>query len=320
MKILLLILSINFIFISNVFAWGKRGHQITGEVAALLVSSEPNAEFMKEQSLDFGLYSNIPDFVWKRPETYDKERNQHFVDLEEYSLVLKNQKAGEANIFSLERKDFETKYPLVKEEAGRVFWRARELESELGKITEQLRALKEDSERKPRQALQEKWLVIAGTMGHYWGDLSQPLHVTHNYDGQLTEQKGLHSYFEEAMVTELYPELLVKVLTKAKSDWSSFKTKNSKKSILELLEQLSQSSQKEIKTLLALDKGHKREVKLTEAKRYEKLIINRLSEGALTYAEVLRRHLGWKFDSHKFYFFSGEPAYIVPGGSTLKNN
>ena len=37
---------------------------------------------------------------------------------------------------------------------------------------------------------------MAGVMAHYIGDLSQPLHDTKNYDGQLTGQPGIHAFFE----------------------------------------------------------------------------------------------------------------------------
>jgi hypothetical protein len=37
---------------------------------------------------------------------------------------------------------------------------------------------------------------MAGVMTHYVGDLAQPLHDTINYDGQMTDQKGIHAFFE----------------------------------------------------------------------------------------------------------------------------
>ncbi|MCE3281638.1 MAG: hypothetical protein K0Q66_375, partial [Chitinophagaceae bacterium] len=42
----------------------------------------------------------------------------------------------------------------------------------------------------------------AADIGHYIGDAHVPLHTTLNYDGQLTNQKGLHSLWE-SMVPEL---------------------------------------------------------------------------------------------------------------------
>jgi hypothetical protein len=42
-------------------------------------------------------------------------------------------------------------------------------------------------------------LFYAADMGHYIGDANVPLHVTSNYDGQLTNQKGLHSLWESVI-------------------------------------------------------------------------------------------------------------------------
>jgi hypothetical protein len=45
-------------------------------------------------------------------------------------------------------------------------------------------------------------LFYAADMGHYIADAHVPLHTTVNYDGQLTNQKGLHSLWE-SMIPEL---------------------------------------------------------------------------------------------------------------------
>lgn len=45
-------------------------------------------------------------------------------------------------------------------------------------------------------------LFYAADLGHYIGDANVPLHTTLNYDGQLTNQQGLHSLWE-SMIPEL---------------------------------------------------------------------------------------------------------------------
>ncbi len=60
-----------------------------------------------------------------------------------------------------------------------------------GKLTEAFRAGNKDS-----------ILFYAADLGHYIGDAHVPLHTTVNYDGQLTDQKGLHSLWE-SMIPEL---------------------------------------------------------------------------------------------------------------------
>lgn len=39
-------------------------------------------------------------------------------------------------------------------------------------------------------------LLLAADLGHYIGDAHMPLHTSANYNGQLTNQKGIHSLFE----------------------------------------------------------------------------------------------------------------------------
>ena len=45
-------------------------------------------------------------------------------------------------------------------------------------------------------------LFYAADLGHYIGDAHVPLHTTVNYDGQLTNQKGIHSLWE-SMIPEI---------------------------------------------------------------------------------------------------------------------
>lgn len=316
MKRLVLIFCLTILNAEPVWAWGKRGHQIVGETAALLAAQEPTGEFLKSRSFDFGYYNNVPDFIWKRPKTYEMERNQHFMDLEIFEAAFKK-KPEIAKPLELSRKEFSEKFPEVKEEAGRAFWRIREMNDQLEQLTKQLRTLEGDNQ-KERQALQEKWLVMAGTMGHYVADLSQPLHVSENYDGQLSGQKGIHSYYEDEAVDELYPKFRVDVHKEAVRRWPEFTKKYAETPLLTLLQNLTQTSLKDLKTLLDIDKKTKRDPVAKAASKYEKLIIKNLVEGSLTLAEIYRRQLGWKFDGRKFYFFAGEPEYVIPGGGEKK--
>ncbi|MBX7231050.1 MAG: hypothetical protein K1X29_03090 [Bdellovibrionales bacterium] len=162
------------------------------------------------------------------------------------------------------------------------------------------------------KTLQGHWLVVAGVMCHYIGDLAQPLHVSENYDGALTQQKGIHSYFEETCVDELYPQISNEVFQSAKKLWPSFQKNNSKKSLTELVLNLATSSYKKIPLLLKLDQPKNRRHLSKSAQRYHSLIKERLVEASLTLAEIYRRQSEWPYINEKFYFFDGEPAYIQP--------
>lgn len=297
---------------SMALAWGKRGHQIVGETAAQLVSGEPNAEFMRDHSFDFAYYANVPDFIWKRPKTYDRERPEHYMDLEIFARAFRGRK-DMMNPFALSRKDFEKRFPAINDKAGRAYWRIRELNDSLSKVTEELKD-PELKTQKDRQKLQSEWLVLAGVTAHYVGDLAQPMHVTENYDGQMTNQKGLHHFYEEKLVDQLYPGLATKVMVSAQSQWKKFKKQAEKKTILDLLENLTKSSATDLNEVLKIDRlvGRKGELQ-SIARRHAKLIERELTLGSLTLAEIYRRQVGWPYDGEKFYFFAGEPEFIPPG-------
>lgn len=296
---------------TSAHAWGKRGHQIVCETAAQALYSEPEAHFMRGRAFDFGYYCNVPDFIWKRDKTYVFEKPEHYMDLEHFDKAFKA-KPEVQKPFELSRKDFETQFPEVPVDSGRLFWRMRELNDKITPLTEQLRALPDDK-RSEKQALQEKWLVLMGVMGHYIGDLSMPLHTTENHDGQFTNQKGVHFLYEDESVEALYPKVRGDVHDEVTKRWPKFHKENEKRGLTELMEQLSRISYKDIKALLEIDRKNTRDTPDKTAQKYRKLITKNLVDGALTLAEIYRRQLGFKFDNTRFYFFQGEPEYIMPG-------
>jgi len=300
----------------NVFAWGKRGHQAVCETAAIAVSSEPNAGFMKSRAFDFGYYCNVPDFIWKREKTYQTEKTEHYMDLEFFNEAFKKQ-PDVKKPFDLSRKDFDAKFPEVKNEYGRAFWRVREINDQITQLTTQLKALPDDKV-KEKQALQEKWLVLIGVMGHYIGDLAQPLHTTENHDGQKSGQKGIHGFYEDEVVDQMFPGFRAPLQDEVNKRWPKFKKENENKSLTELMDQLARISFKDIEPMLALDKKNKRDPVAKSAEKYRKMVMKNLVDGSLTLAEIYRRQLGFKFDNNRFYFFSGEPEYIQPGEAVKK--
>jgi hypothetical protein len=50
-----------------------------------------------------------------------------------------------------------------------------------------------------KQKNKDSILFYAADLGHYIGDAHVPLHTTVNYDGQLTNQKGMHNLWEAAV-------------------------------------------------------------------------------------------------------------------------
>jgi len=63
------------------------------------------------------------------------------------------------------------------------------------------------------QAFQKKdWhhaVILSADLGHYIGDGNMPLHLTANYDGQLTNQKGIHSRYESSMISKYSTSIVI---------------------------------------------------------------------------------------------------------------
>jgi hypothetical protein len=51
----------------------------------------------------------------------------------------------------------------------------------------------------------DRILRVSADLGHYIGDAHVPLHTTENYNGQLTDQKGIHGFWESRL-PELYAD------------------------------------------------------------------------------------------------------------------
>jgi hypothetical protein len=75
---------------------------------------------------------------------------------------------------------------------------------------------KTSSEADYRDAVDQA-LLYAGLMGHFVGDLAQPMHTSADYDGWQREQGGLHAYFESEAVDALPLGIDEEVLAFAKA-------------------------------------------------------------------------------------------------------
>ena len=53
-----------------------------------------------------------------------------------------------------------------------------------------------------------KAMLIASDLGHYIADAHMPLHITKNYNGQLTGQSGIHSRYETTMIGKFQNQII----------------------------------------------------------------------------------------------------------------
>ncbi|MBI5371255.1 MAG: S1/P1 Nuclease [Sphingobacteriales bacterium] len=161
------------------FSWGFYGHRRINYYAVFLlppgmmVLYKPQIEFLAEHAVD-------PD---KRRYAIPDEGPRHYIDIDHY---------GSYPYDSLPRrwKEAVQKYSEDTLKAhGIVPWW---LQTMLYRLTQ---AFKDKN--------QAKILKYSAEIGHYIADAHVPLHTSSNHNGQLTNQRGIHGFWESRI-----PELL----------------------------------------------------------------------------------------------------------------
>jgi hypothetical protein len=169
------------------FCWGFYAHRKINYYAVFLLPPEmmilykPNIDFITEHAVD-------PD---KRRYMVAAEASRHYIDIDHYGVYPFN---------SLPRKWNEAvaKYSEDSLNArGIVPWW---INSMLQRLTT---AFKEKN--------QARILKLSAEIGHYIADAHVPLHASSNHNGQLTDQRGIHAFWESRI-----PELL------AEKEWDFF--------------------------------------------------------------------------------------------------
>lgn len=172
---------------SNCLGWGFYAHKMINRNSVFLLPPEmmvlykPNIDFLAEHAVD-------PD---KRRYAVPQEGPRHYIDIDHYgkypfpNLPRKWNEAVEKY-----SSDSINKYGIVP------WW----IQTMLYRLTE---AFKEKN--------QAKILKLSAELGHYIADAHVPLHANSNHNGQFTDQKGIHGFWESRI-----PELL------AETEWDFF--------------------------------------------------------------------------------------------------
>lgn len=156
-------------------SWGVTGHERIN-YAAVLALPAPVQEFFYSH-IDFvTLESTVPD-LRKYTLNDRNEGPRHYIDLENFgtpdSLPVKEEEL---------RKKYDEKF-LSKN--GTLPWYIINMMDKLTKAF--------------REKRKTEILLLAADLGHYIGDAHMPLHTSSNHDGQLTDQKGIHAFWESQL-------------------------------------------------------------------------------------------------------------------------
>jgi hypothetical protein len=172
-KVLLVFLILT-VSISLVFGWGQWGHKHISRAAVFALPQSMQRFYYNH--IDFITESAvIPDL--RRAIINDKnESPRHFIDIEDFGKLP-------LNSFPETTKEAFKKYDsAILKRTGYLPWYIQTLSEKL------TTAFK----RKNKSEI----LFISSELSHYIADAHQPLHTSSNYDGQLTNQKGVHALWE----------------------------------------------------------------------------------------------------------------------------
>jgi hypothetical protein len=162
-------------------AWGFSGHKFITDRAIELLPSELRPFFQRyrttivEHSIDPDTYRTMG---------FTEEPPRHFVDMDAYGpFPFRDLPHDYKEAVEKRGADFVTKN-------GTVPWRAEEIYNQLRDAFKQLSTA---------PYARDNVKLFSAVLAHYVGDSFQPLHACLNYDGQLTNQQGIHSRFESEL-------------------------------------------------------------------------------------------------------------------------
>lgn len=200
--LLFFLLYISATLTTTSYAWGKVAHEMIAILALKTIAHQELREWLEAHENDIAYYSTLPE-QWKNQ--YSQERSLHWFHLDDVSALFHyKQFPTFQNFFE----KFEgaigevSSKPIHQRNTGALPWRIEQLYLRLVK---QFRQLAQAQTRKQRNKLATEIIYTTGILAHYTADLSQPYHLTGNYDGQLTGNPGFHKYYETNLI-EVAPD------------------------------------------------------------------------------------------------------------------
>jgi len=158
------------------FAWGQWGHKHISHAAVFALPQSMQKFFFNH--IDYITEASVvPDL--RRSLINDKnEPPRHFIDVEDF-------KTSVSSLPKTSKEAFEKYDAAFLNKTGYLPWYIQDLTEKLTKAF--------------KKRNKSEILFLAADLSHYIGDANQPLHTSSNYDGQLTNQKGVHALWESTL-------------------------------------------------------------------------------------------------------------------------
>lgn len=166
-----------FLATSLVFAWGSWGHQHINYAAIFALPQEMRVFFYNHK--DYIVEESVVPDLRKYTINDKAEFNRHFVDIEGF-------KGGSIDSLPQTMKDATAQYDdKFLQKMGVLPWYIQDMTE---KLTNAMKT-----------GRKSEILFIAADLAHYLGDANMPLHTSLNHNGQLTNQTGIHAFWESQL-------------------------------------------------------------------------------------------------------------------------
>jgi uncharacterized protein YjaG (DUF416 family) len=177
-KKLLVLVLLNLIFLNYTFSWGFYAHREINRIAIFSLPIEMFG-FYKVHILEITQKATAPDV---RRQMVQKEAPKHYIDLDHYEK--------EAPLDTI---------PFIWDDA--VFEYTEDSLWEFGVAPWNVQWTFYQLVNAFRENNADNIVKYSADLGHYVADCHVPLHCTENYNGQLTNQKGIHAFWETRLPT-----------------------------------------------------------------------------------------------------------------------
>lgn len=176
--VVLFLIGAYYIYQPTIYSWGFFGHKKINRMAVFTLPPEmikfykKNIEYITEHAVD-------PD---KRRYAVEGEAPRHYIDIDHYA------EDGQDPFEVMPKKWYDAIDKFTEDTLqayGIVPWHVNFMVLQLSKAFEA-----KDYDR---------IIKVSADLGHYIGDAHVPLHTTKNYNGQLTNQKGIHGFWESRL-------------------------------------------------------------------------------------------------------------------------
>jgi hypothetical protein len=194
-----------FLFLSiplDAAAWGEKGHLMINRIA-IDVASPKLPEFMNA-ARDQLIYNGYEPDRWREEGRTSVmstvQAADHFFDSEYW---------GSISTIEPDRYSFMEKVAAKKIELVKIGYVPYAIIENYEKLVNAFRLWRKAKTPQDRESARGNAVYVAGILGHYVGDGSQPLHMSIHYNGWVdgspnpknyTKERGLHSRYETAYV------------------------------------------------------------------------------------------------------------------------